>query len=199
MGGKQNSCEAIKKNRRQNGLTGGVYLFASVFSLVVACLFSIPLTPVFIKLTSKYPALEDAQVLTGTIQIVGEWSSKSPPTYFVMDKETRHRVYCGLPTARMSCFQSDVHAQGATGTVWFDPKFGILQWDITFHTKRAEGYRDRGSYNFGKDRFENHFRFSDYQFKFLTVFVVLVVAIYQFVKYRSLRTRELHQESGEIV
>lgn len=174
-----------------------VYLMASIFSVLVACGYSIQLTPAFLKLLVPYPALEEATVITGTVEVVGEWTFKAPARYFVVNESGRHQVYCGLPTERLSCFGSDTHAQGATGTVWVHPTFGVLQWDLTLHTTRAEGYREKGIYSAGKDFFENQFRYKDYSFKLFVVLVALGIGLYQFIQYRYLRKQERHQFQGE--
>ena len=166
------------------------YLAASIFSVIVAGLYCIPLTPVFLKLFVPFPALEEATVITGTVEVVGEWSFKAPAHYFIVNESGRHQVYCGLPTERLSCFGSDTHAQAATGTVWFHPTFGVLQWDLTFHTQRAEGYREKRSYGVKKNFYENRFSYKDYSFKGFIVLVALSIALYQFIRFRSLRERK---------
>lgn len=170
-----------------------MYLIASIFSILVACGYGIQLTPVFLKLLIPFPTLEEAIMIAGTIEVAGEWSSKSPARYFIVNDSGRHQVYCGLPTERLPCFGSDTHAKGATGTVWFHPTFGVLQWDLTLHTPRAEGYREKRSYSVKKDFFENHFEYKSYGFKFVVVLIALIIALYQFVKYRSLQARERQQ------
>lgn len=166
------------------------YLVASVFSVVVACFYCIPLTPVFLKLFVPFPALEEATVITGTVEVVGKWSSKAPARYFIVNESGRYQVYCGLPTERLSCFDSDEHAQGATGTVWFHHTFGVLQWDLILHTARAEGYREQRHYAVKKDFFENKFSYKDYRLKGFIVLMGLCIALYQFMKFKSLRIQE---------
>jgi hypothetical protein len=173
------------------------YLMASIFSVIVACFYCIPLTPVFLKLFIPFPSLGEATVITGTVEVVGQWSSKAPARYYIVNESGRHQVYCGLPTERLSCFWSDEHAQGATGTVWFNPTFGVLQWDLTLHTPRAEGYREKRSYAVKRDFFENKFSYKDYRVKGFVVLVVLLIALYQFIKYKTLRVRERQQFKGE--
>ncbi|MBI5790398.1 MAG: hypothetical protein HZA63_02875 [Rhodocyclales bacterium] len=162
------------------------YLVAAIFSVLIACGYAVQLTPVFLRLFVPFPALEEATVLTGTVEVVGEWSFKRPAAYFIVNADGRHRVYCGLPTERLSCFGFFTPSHGATGTVWFHPTFGVLQWDLILHTVRAEGYREQGIYSVEKDLFEKQFDYKRYNIKYFVVFVALLIALYQFIKYRSL-------------
>jgi len=170
-------------------MSARAYLIASIFSVIVAGFYCIPLTPVFLKLFVPFPALEEATVITGTVEVVGQWSFTRPARYFIINESGRHPVYCGLPTERLPCFGSDQHAQGATGTVWFHPTFGVLQWDLTLHTSRAEGYREKRRFAVKKDFFENRFSYKDYGFKAFIVLLALSIAAYQFKKYKSLRAQ----------
>ncbi len=169
------------------------YLVASIFSVVVACFYCIPLTPVFLKMFVPFPALEEATVITGTVEVVGEWSSKAPARYFIVNESGRHQVYCGLPTERLSCFGFGEPVQGATGTVWFHSTFGVLQWDLTLHAPRAEGRTDKGTHTVQKNFFENRFSYKDYGFKGSLVLLGLGFALYQFMKFKSLRILEGRQ------
>ena len=168
------------------------YLVASVFSVVVACFYCIPLTPVFLKLFVPFPALEEATVITGTVEVVGKWSSKAPARYFIVNESGRYQVYCGLPTERLSCFGfgSDKFAQGATGTVWFHPTFGVIQCDLTLHVQRAEGHPLKCTYAAEKRYFEEKFSYKDYRLNGFVVLVALSIALYQFMKFKSLRILE---------
>ena len=185
------------KKVRRNKMGPKAYMTASIFSVIVACIYCVPLIPVFLKLFVPFPALEEATVITGTVEVVGHWSFKSPAKYFIVNESGRHPVYCGLPTERLSCFGSDQHAQGATGTVWFHPTFGVLQWDLTLHTQRAEGYREKRSHAVKKDFFDNKFSYKDYQFKAFIVLICLGVALYQFIKFKSLRAQGRQLLQGE--
>lgn len=175
------------------------YLIASILSVIVACFYCVQLTPVFLKLFVPFPALEEATAITGTVDVTGEWSSTAPARYFVANENGRYQVYCGLPTERLSCFGfgSDKFAQGAMGTVWFHPIFGVLQCDLTLHTPRAEGYRKKCSYVAEKRFFEEDFSYKDYGFKGSLVLLALGFALYQFIKFKSLRALERKQLQGE--
>lgn len=188
----------MANHEKRKPLSPRMYLIASIFSVFVACAYSIQLTPVFLRLFVPFPALDEATVLTGTVEVVGEWSFKAPARYFIVNESGRHPVYCGLPTERLPCFGSDTHAKGATGTIWFHPTFGVLQWDLTLHTVRAEGYREQGIHSVEKDFFEKQFDYKRYNFKFIVVLVALLIALYQFMKYRSLRAKARQQSKGEI-
>ena len=177
-----------------------LYLVGAIVSALVACATSIPLTPAFLKLFVSFPSLEEAEVISGTVEVVGESSLTGgrPATYFMVNSNGRHQVFCGLPTARLRCFGDDLNARGATGTVWLHPTFGLLQWDLTFHTSRADGYREFRSYQVKKDYFENKFDFQPYQARFFAVFIALAKAVYQFVKFRALCANEIGQNEGKV-
>lgn len=192
-----NENEGKPQTRTSLARSPRMYLVASIFSVFVACWYSIQLTPVFLRLFVPFPTLEETTVLTGTVEVVGEWSSKVPARYVIVSESGRHRVYCGLPAERLSCFGFFTPANGATGTVWFHPTFGVLQWDLTLHAQRAEGYREIGNYDVSKDFFENKFRYKDYGFKFFVVLIALSIALYQFMNYRSLKAKARHHSKGE--
>lgn len=178
-------------------MSAKAYLFASLFSLFFAGVLSMSLTPLFLKVFIPFPTLEEAQVLTGTVEVVGKWSSrKGPARYFIAHERGRTQVWCGLPKERLPCFGSDTHAQGATGTVWFHPTFGVLQWDLTLHTPRAEGYREKGTYQVEKTYFEKPIDYDDYYGSLLAVAVALSISIYQFIRFRRLRIVERQQLKG---
>ena len=185
------------KKFRLKSMSPRAYLIASIFSVIMAGFYGIPLTPVFLKLFVPFPALEEATVITGTVEVVGQWSAKRPAQYFIVNEDGRHPVYCGLPTERLSCFGFGEPVQRATGTVWFHPTFGILQWDLTLHVPRAEGRRDIGTYAVQKEFFDKRFDYKDYSFKGFIVLLALSTALYQFIKFKSLRARERQQRQGE--
>jgi len=173
------------------------YLIASIFSVIVAGFYCIPLTPVFLKLFVPFPALDEATVITGTVEVVGQWSFMRPARYFIIDESGRHPVYCGLPTERLSCFGFGEPVQGAVGTVWFHPQFGVLQWNLVLHAPGAEGRKDEGTYSVQKDFFENRFSYKDYRLKGFIVLLSLSIAAYQFRKYKSLRAQRRLPLQGE--
>lgn len=185
------------KRFRLMKINARTYLVASILSVIVACFYCVPLTPVFLKLFVPFPALEAATVISGTVDVVGKWSSTAPARYFIVNESGRHQVYCGLPTERLSCFGFGEPVQGAIGTVWFHSLFGVLQWDLTLHAPRAEGRTDKGTYSVQKTFFENRFSYKDYGFKGSLVLLALGFALYQFIKYKSLRALERKQLKGE--
>ena len=177
------------KRFRLKSMSPRTYLIASIFSVIVAGFYCIPLTPVFLKLFVPFPALEETTVITGTVEVVGQWSSKAPARYFIVNESGRHPIYCGLPTERLSCFGFGEPVQGATGTVWFHSIFGVLQWDLVLHAPRAEGRTDKGTHTVRKNFFENKFSYKDYRLKGFIVLVALSIALYQFFKFKSLRAQ----------
>jgi hypothetical protein len=163
----------------------------------VAGLYCIPLTPVFIKWFLDFPPLEKAQVFTGTIEVVGKFTITRPAAYYIVTETGRHRLYCGLPTRRYNCFGSDKWVQGATGTVWFDETFGLLQWKLTWQQPEVRGRDDSMPYAVELNHFTYRFDYDYYQGKFFVVFLALAVAAYQFMRYRSLRDEANHQQIGD--
>lgn len=165
-----------------------LYLISSIFSLIITGFLCVPLTPFFIKLFCNFPALDEAKVLHGTVEVVGVYSKfKGPATYFIVNDSGRYVIYCGLPNRRLSCFGSDLWVQGAKGTVWFHEKFGLLQWDLTLQQPKVFGSKDIHSYAVERELFENKFDYHRYLTKFIIMLLSLGVSIYQLSKYFSLK------------
>lgn len=176
-----------------------LYLAASIFSVIVAGFYCIPLTPVFIKMFVNFPALEEAKKMTGTIEVVGQhsYSARWPAAYYIVTETGRYQLYCGLPTKRISCFGSDKWVQGATGTVWFHETFGLLQWELLWQQPEVRGRTDAMPYLVEKNHFEYKFNFGFFQGKFFTVLAALGVALYQFMRYRTLKAEQINPQTGE--
>jgi hypothetical protein len=156
-----------------------IHLVAALFGLLVAALSCVPLIPVYLTLFVSFPPLDETQVITGTVEVVERFSpGRLPYRYFVVDESGSHEVYCGLPTKRYQCFMDPRLVQGATGTVWFHPTFGLVKWDLRLHHPLAEGRREERAYEVEKSYFDTHFDFVPYQIPMLTVLALLALSTY---------------------
>lgn len=87
--------------------------------------------------------------------------------------------------------------QGATGTVWLHETFGLLQWDLVWQQPEVRGQTDDSPYRVEKNHFENQFNFVPYQGKFFIVLLALGVALYQFLRYRTLKAEQINHQTGD--
>jgi hypothetical protein len=91
--------------------------------------------PFFAPLLFPIPRLEELSVVSGTIQIEGEWSigrdrRLRPPRYYLLTAPgKRIEFHCRYVMAPLECFRP--HAEGHQVTLWMSRIHGVLQYEFT--------------------------------------------------------------------
>lgn len=171
------------------------YLVSFICSIVMTIVWSIPLTPVFIKLFVPFPKLENATKITGAVEVDDtphcSKNGCAPAQFYILNDDGKHEVFCGLPTHHYDCFDSKNLIKGATGTVWFHPIFGLIQWDMKLKDTKLFEPTDIRSYEVKKDYFEHQFDFDRYSKDFYPPLVWLAASIYFGIKFNKSRKLKL--------
>jgi hypothetical protein len=155
--------------------------------------------PLFCNIFLNYPKLENATVYKGKLSAEGKESCSmggkysltgcTPPTYYVTDNNGKHEIYFGLPGVRETVWlqdENDNDQVSVEGTFWFSPIFGVIDYDIVYHTKKPhmkehDGKRSYFQYEKNKEEYEYHFNYNKYWAKAL-IFIFYLVFIYYWIK-----------------
>jgi hypothetical protein len=194
------------------------YLWGALLSTALAVISAVALqSPIFIKLFVPFPALSEAQVLTGKVEVVGHWHTGKhgvePPKYYIVTDTGRQEFFCGFSMARDTCFTVDEYNIGAIGTIWLHPTFGVIQYalkrdepwmrqarmaleskDPAYKNRTAQDWeretinlKDESSYTTEKMLFDSHFNYKRHIEGIVMTLALLLGALYQWTRYFSLR------------
>ena len=174
---------------RKIGIGLGIAVFVLLFIRSL-----IPCTPIFLKLFVAYPKLEDATVLKGRIEVVGEArlsrrNGWMPPHYYIVNESGRHPFFCGFSGTQHEC-QSKQWFDGMDATIWFHPWFGTLQYQIHEPANRVPTHLAERLYEGKKQVFESPDVWELYSKNLLLPLFYIGGAAFAYWRYRSKKRRD---------
>ncbi len=207
---------------------GGLNLFVPLtlleknrnpFSYLITGVFGIALTLIWLQLAIPFlvckflpfPKLEDAEIISGKLHIVGKehlvakFNKFVPSKYYIVDSANiKHEIFYGLRGDEEQRYGQDY--EGIKTKVWFHPLFGVINEEsyptdyLLQQDSKEKHHGPKGPLHkektFGVEYAEYREFFERYQSKksrYLTAslpfWATLLITIYQFVLYRNSKRR----------
>lgn len=174
---------ALPSSSSLRGLRIKFAIYLTLLALMIIAAL-IPCVPVLLKLFVPYPKLEDARVLDGHIEVVGEGRTTggrgggnfAPPTYYIVNASGRHKFFCGYYGRPIECQSRRWFETGMRATVWFHPLFGTLQYQIHEPEDRVPKHLSFDPYDAGREHFRMHFNWKKFNVPLFRLVMLIIVA-----------------------